>query len=200
MLLLLEGTCGAGKTTLARRLTRGAGPPLGDFADQGEELELVPQSVTYGPLVPFEDAGTLDDRRNREHLDRVVDDLEARLRCGHRLVVDTLHLTQRVRPGCLSPESFHAIDARLLELGARVVVLHISEPAFIDRVIEGRRGTGFARYIQKYGSSDAELTAHFMAEQAAILRALTDSRLPVLQLDGDCAPEVLAVSVTARWP
>jgi cytidylate kinase len=194
LLLLIEGTCGAGKTTLARFLAR-------DARERGlSPLEVVPQSVTYGPLVPFEDAGTLDDRRNREHLDRVVDRLADRMQRGQRLVVDTLHLTQLVRPGCLSPKSFHTIDARLLELGARVVVLHLGEPTFAERVIEGRRNTGFARYIQKYGQSDAELVRHFMAEQDAILRAVTDSRLPVLHLDGTCAPEALSASVTARWP
>jgi hypothetical protein len=194
LLLLLEGICGAGKTTLAGRLSR-------DACERGlPPLEVVPQSVTYGPLVPFEDAGTLDDRRNRDHLDRVVDRLADRVQRGHRLVVDSLHLTQLVRPGCLSAESFHTIDARLLELGARVVVLHISEQTFIDRVMEGRRNTGFARYIQKYGRSDTELVRHFMTEQAAILDAVTDSRLRSLQLDGACAPEALAASVTAGCP
>lgn len=191
--LVLEGICGAGKTTLRTRLleetrSRGLSP-----------VEVIGPSVTYGPLVPFEDAGTLDDASNREHLGRLVDDFASRVSRGHRLILDTLHITQLVRPGCLSEESFLHIDARMRALGACLVFLRIPESTFVERVVEGRRDTEFEAYARKFGDSKSKVTRYFMQEQETMQKAIDDTGMPALTIDGSQPVESLAHDVLDFW-
>jgi len=189
MLLLVEGTCGVGKSTLRRALQ--AHRPL---------LHVGPRS-TYAPLVPAEDAGTLDDRANAEHLERVVAELRA-LGAAHPattlVLVETLHVTQRLRPGVLSPASFRAVDDALRELGCRTLLLHAPAAVLVDRVIAQRRGTGFARYASRFGTTEADVGNYFVREQARMRDLVArESRLPWRALATTDAPQTLARAALA---
>ncbi len=54
-LLLLEGVCGAGKSTVSKALQKIGGE---------YEVVLLGQSFTYAPIAPAEDAGVLDNETN----------------------------------------------------------------------------------------------------------------------------------------
>lgn len=175
--MLVEGTCGAGKTTLARALVA-----------RDATIALADQRETYGPIALREDAGTLDDAFNRAHLLGVA----TRLR---RHVVDTLHLTQRVRPGVLSAASFEEVDALLDGI---LVIVQVSPAALWDRVVVGRRGTPFRRYAAKFGASDAALHDWLCDEQEQIAALASRSRLPVLVVDGEAPAQGTTERVLAR--
>ena len=145
-LLLLEGVCGAGKTTVCSALRN---------FDCGREILVLDQHFTYAPLVPFEDAGTLTDAQNFDFLqDRIHSLKELTLSPCERsriIVLDSFHITQRCRPGVLSDDSFRRIDESLGRLRCRLVFLWIDDETLMQRTVLGRRNTGFARYAQKFG-------------------------------------------------
>lgn len=58
-LLLLEGVCGAGKSTVSKALQIIGGE---------YEVVLLGQSFTYAPIAPAEDAGLLDNETNARFL------------------------------------------------------------------------------------------------------------------------------------
>ncbi len=159
-LVLVEGTCGAGKTTLIRELA--AGTPGARVFGQRE---------TYAPLVPGEDAGTIDAATNEAHLHAVVDAIAAEARTGRTVFIDTLHLTQLHRPGVLPMVAAARITERLEKLGAEYLVLWQPKTVLWERTIVARRGSGFARYAEKFGADEAARWAYFCEEQERIVAA-----------------------------
>lgn len=184
--VLVEGVCGSGKSTLIDGIAVA-------MSEHGASLVVMSQKDTYGPIAPLEDAGCLDDQRNVEVLRDVVAGARIVLEDGPViLLIDTLHLTQAVRPGVLSAQSFHEIDASLASIGARVVFLVAKEETIRRRTIDGRRGTGFAGYAARFGATDDELVAHFAREQRTMRRIWTErSELDGVVLDADLPRDVL---------
>lgn len=174
--VIVEGTCGSGKATLLRAAST-------MFA--GHEVSVLMQKVTYAPITEREDNGTLDDESNRRALLDNVSRIREEAVAAKRIVfVDTLHATHFVRARALTLESFTAIDRRLCDLGALVVVLRIDEEAIRARAIVGRRGTGFYEYSKKFGASEEERTSYFAREQERLIDLLaTHSRVPQIVLD-----------------
>src|SRR5579872_4190508 len=115
--LLIEGTHGAGKSTLIDALLR-----LHVKRSPVRKIRTVlhlTQSHTYGPLAAAEDDGSLTVEQNLQHLNRIVsllEWLEQSVRGQQRpscfVLVDTLHLTHCVRPGVVSAPDVAAVDAR----------------------------------------------------------------------------------------
>jgi thymidylate kinase len=182
--VIVEGTCGSGKTTLVRA----AGSMF-----EGYEIRALLQRSTYGPIAAREDDGTLDDQSNRAALLDIVHHIRDELVGeNHLVVVDALHATHFVRLGVLSVESFVEIDRALDDLGALVIALRISDESIRARAIVGRRGTGFYEYARKFGATEDDRTDYFAREQVRLFDVLgTHSRLPRLVLDGDEAAESL---------
>jgi thymidylate kinase len=195
MMLLLEGTCGVGKTTLLRameELTSERGSPA---------LTVLGQRFTYGPIAGAEDAGILDAELNEQILQRLLRRIitvhEQQIQ-GTLLVLDTFHVTQRVRPGVLSDAAFRACDQVLQQLRCRTVLLEVPDSVLLERVTVRRRDTGFARYASKFGSSESEVGGHFLREQALIRNLVTaSSQLRWLRLLGTQSPRVLAAAAIA---
>ena len=73
-LLLVEGTCGAGKTTFARALAR-----------RDPRVRVFEQRETYAPVAPHEDAGTLDSALHEEILTSIVRSIATALEAGRPL-------------------------------------------------------------------------------------------------------------------
>jgi hypothetical protein len=179
--VIVEGVCGAGKTTLVRNASEVL-PPTTRF---------VTQKVTYGPIAPLEDSNTLDDETNRRHLLDIVASIRTTLESSDLVVVDTLHVTQFVRPGILSLESFLEVDEALRQLGASLAILKLGEEQIRARTVVARRNTGFSRYTHRFGATEAEVVRHFSREQAELVDlALGRSRLTVRLYDGE-QPEAL---------
>jgi len=192
VILLVEGVCGAGKTTLLRALRalvdERASPPL----------VVLPQRFTYAPIAPAEDAGILDAELNAQILDRLVRRIAALMRehaPGTLFALDTLHITQRVRPGVLSAESFAACDRALAELGCKTLLLEIPDYVLFERTIAGRRHTGFAEYAARFGATEREIADHFSNEQRRLNEVATrESKLPCHREVATAAPRALAAA------
>jgi hypothetical protein len=180
--VIVEGVCGAGKTTLVRNASEVL----------PSTTRFLTQKVTYGPIAPLEDSNTLDDQTNRRHLLDIVASIRTALESSNLVVVDTLHITQFVRPGILSLESFLEVDEALRQLGASLAILRIGEEQIRMRAVVARQNTGFARYARKFGATEAELARHFSREQAQLIAlAVGRSRLPVRLYDGEEPEELL---------
>jgi len=183
-LVIVEGTCGTGKTTLLRA----AGSTCCE-----REVRLLTQRATYAPLVSREDDRTLDDPGTHRFLREVVGEIRRELAGANRLVlVDTLHATHFVRVGALTVASFVDIDRELSDLHALVIVLRLGERSIRARTIVGRRGTGFSEYARKFGANEDERTTYFVREQDRLVELLhTHSCLRHVVLDADQSPETL---------
>jgi hypothetical protein len=189
MMLLMEGACGVGKTTLLvamRELSTNRGSLV---------LRVLDQRFTYAPIAPAEDAGILDAELNAQILKRLIQRV-ASIRREHPdalLVLDTFHVTQRIRPGVLSEQAFHACDQSLRELGCRTLLLEVPNKVLFERTVVGRRGTGFARYASRFGATEQEIGDHFALEQRQIGDLVkNESRLPWLSLQATDSPRSLA--------
>lgn len=174
-ILLLEGTCGAGKTTLGKALT-------------GEGDVFLSQRYTYAPLVPAEDAGTLSGEENRRFLLDRLQEIRGRvaeLSKESRIIIDTFHVTQRVRPGVLTTAAFREIDESLAELGCGLLFLSIPAETIHERLVEGRRDTGFATYAARLAGGEAAVSDYFVREQAELRRvAREESKLLTRWISG----------------
>jgi len=140
-------------------------------------------------IAPAEDAGLLDDGLNAHILQKQVAYLKKLLETDSKktrvIILDTLHVTQMIRPGVLSKESFRVVDLALLQLCCRIAFLWISKETLMQRTIVGRRGTGFARYASKFGKTEKEVCSHFYKEQQNMwLVANNESQIPVRRFDG----------------
>lgn len=191
--VLVEGSCGAGKTTLiavAAERARSAGVTVRVFG----------QRETYAPIAPSEDAHILDDELNFAILSRIVSSIE-KARTGLALpslvLIDTLHITQFVRPGFLSVDSFDRVEERLAALGSSVVFLRAERETLRERAVEGRRGTGFRRYIEQFAQGEDELTEYFVDSQRRMMQLLERCKRPALVLSAEESPDRLAERVLA---
>ena len=193
IVLLVEGTCGAGKSTLI--------DAVADHARRNRyRVSIFTQRRTYAPIAPSEDAGTLTDAENLRELRAVVDEIDALAEDAtteHLILVDTLHVTQHVRPGILSARAFQRIDAALRQLGTRGIFLRADLPTLFARAVVARRGTGFLRYASKFAASERGLAEHFCAEQVRMMAQIEKaSDVPWSILDSESDVHSL---VEATW-
>ncbi|MCB9658669.1 MAG: hypothetical protein H6726_13550 [Sandaracinaceae bacterium] len=135
----------------------------------------------------------MTDHINLAFLRRVLGVIEAAAGSGRDVAIDTLHLTQSVRPGVLRRESFDEIDQRLAAVGAKVLTLNLTRDAIAARAVDGRRDTGFYEYISRFAGTDAGIVQHLQREQAAIgERAEHWSALPHTAQSGELPVTYLA--------
>jgi len=190
--VLVEGTCGAGKTTLIKAIEKLA-------EARGVATAMFSQRETYAPIAPSEDLGILDDELNRRILEGLLHSIRTRatgLGMGGLVLVDTLHITQYVRPGVLSSQSYLTLASQAQQFVSLVVVLLARPSTLRERTVEGRRGTGFARYAAKFASEDDASVEYFLGEQSQILELVRKApRVCSLELTSESPVEELALSV-----
>ncbi len=205
-ILVVEGTCGVGKTTLIDQLARRyvAAQP----ARKLRTLVSLTQAHTYGPLVPGEDAGTLTVADNLRHLEAIVAQLEwlagaltAEQAPKTFVLVDTLHLTHCQRPGGVGWDDVAPVDHRLAALGARLLVVHVSAATLWQRCILARRDTPFlTNYAQpKWGPSLEAVHGHFVAEQERLRALAARSAMERLTLALDAPADQSSDEAYAFW-
>jgi len=166
------------------------------------------QAHTYGPLAPAEDSGTLTVADNVRHLDQVVGTLEwysnaltSESTPKFFALIDTLHLTQCHRPGVVVWSDVATADARLAQLGARLVFLEASPETIWSRGILPRAEESFIRdYAQRrFGPTLEEIHRYFVAEQTRMRALLHQSRLPSLVVDADADMASNVARTTEFW-
>jgi hypothetical protein len=195
-LLLVEGVCGVGKSTLVDALLRRY--VTSQPARRLRTVLHLTQAHTYGPLAWREDAGTLTAADNATHLESVVSMLEWQVgavagAAVRKLVavVDTLHLTHCRRPGVITWSEVAPFDRRLAALGARLLFMRASPATMWRRAVEGRRDSDFiAQYAtRRFGPSLERIHRHLIAEQDAMEQDLARSAIDRQSLGADGALE-----------
>jgi hypothetical protein len=203
--LIVEGTSGVGKSSLIDVLLRRHVAARG--AREIRSVLHLAQSHTFGPLARSEDGGTLTVAENLAHLDLIASQLEwfhASVQEHDRpwafAILDTLHLTHCVRPGTVAWSDVAPVDARLAELGAKLLFLEAPAPTLWHRGIVPRLNEQFIlEYARKFGRTNEDIHAYFVSEQQK-LRALFDhSAMPKLSLNADESVETLADHAYQFW-
>ena len=197
--LIVEGTCGAGKSTLIDRVAHCL---ASRDSFKGWSCCRYTQKETYGPVAPSEDSGILDEELNLLILQKIVGAIArdaGSLPQPGVLFVDTLHVTQYVRPGKLSLDSYAAVESTLKPLNPLLVFLEVGKRTIRERTVLGRRDTSFHDYAKRnFGNTDDELVEHFYSEQHKMLHVLSaHSSLPRVVLDGEQPEADLADALLA---
>lgn len=203
--LLIEGTSGVGKSTLIdallRRHVTGSGPR------KIRSVIHLAQSHTYGPLAIAEDRGTLTVTENLQHLDRIVSLMEwlsssvqQHKRPWCFVIIDTLHLTQCVRPGTVRWNDVVSVDNRLAAFGCKLVSLRASSQHLWQRGIEPRQNEQFLlNYAKKFGQTNEEIHAYFVREQEVLADLFSQSVMPKLLVPNDGPVENILEEVYQFW-
>lgn len=180
--LLVEGVPGLGKTTVVdgvlRRYVEATAP------ESIRTALALAQTHTYGPLVGREDDGSLTKADNLAHLETIVGGLDWLVDAAHAqprtkcvIVVDTLHLTHCLRPGVLDWPDVAGIDARLADLGARLLLLDATDETVRQRTVAARAATEFIHgyALGRFGRDEGEIAAHFCRERDRFRALFTSS-------------------------
>ena len=121
--LIIEGAMGTGKTSVAGHLIKKATANMQDMAS----IVYLNASITYAPLKAEEKTMPTTVEDNIAHLERICDTLtwlaEAAALYGTTdqwCCVDSLHITQCLRPGLLSIRQAMDFDARLKKIPRNV--------------------------------------------------------------------------------
>lgn len=204
-ILLVEGTCGTGKSTLIKGLlTRHIAEE-----DRPRTLVHLSQGHTYFPLASTDLAAPPGKRACREHMRRMLrmidlpDVPELRPARWFTLfgLIDTLHLTQAFRPGVLNWAELAYVDRFLAERGARMVFLRASSETLWKRLIleRGASPEYLSVHQLKYGASPEGVHAYYIQEQAEMEAFARKSRMEVLFLDAERAAASLAEEGYGFW-
>jgi hypothetical protein len=187
--LLVEGVPGIGKSTLIDALIR---RHIGSAAPgRIRTFVHLSQTYTYGPLAPAEDAGTLtlaDNLRLLEHIVGLLEWLHADLDHSDKqsfVLIDSLHLTHCLRPGVLTWQDAVAVDRRLAAANCKLLLLRGTDETIWSRAIQSRARCQFLEYARKFGRTDQELQAHFVAEQKRSDEMFEQSAMPKTSIQND---------------
>jgi hypothetical protein len=203
--LLVEGTSGIGKSTLIDALIRRHAA----MAKPRKIRSLVhlAQSHTYGPLAGPEDRGTLGVEENLRHLERLVGMIEwlhgsvqEHTRPWCFVIIDTLHLTQCVRPGVVAWPDVAPFDGQLAALGCKLLFMRASASTIRERGITPRIKDQFIQaYARKFGATTEEIHRYFVREQETLLKLFPLSIMPKLLMDCDGPTESAIDAAYAFW-
>jgi hypothetical protein len=177
-ILLVEGTRGAGKTTLGTLLVKDAEQPEREHVPPGLTVRLVPQRLTLGLLGPLYELGMLDDDLATVLLGRLVDWVRRSEGPERWLVLDTVHLTMWVR-GMLRPASFAGVDDALARLGTRGLLLRASEESIRARRVR----------------DDETRITRWVSDQQTMLDLCGSSSIPWSIVEADLSPHTVLDSV-----
>jgi hypothetical protein len=185
-MLLVEGTCGTGKSTLIRHLLR-------RHCLEEEHLRTLlhlSQAYTYFPLVQEH----LGKKEHRAHLRKILslltwenEEWTPRKWFTFFALLDTLHLTQVFRPGSLTWSEMGYVDRRLADWGVQLVFLRARPETLWQRLIveRGNDPLYFSHYQKPYGNSPEAVHAYYVKEQESMQALAKRSRMDMLILEAE---------------
>ena len=205
-ILLIEGVPGIGKSTILDNLLRSY--VQNEARGKLRTIMSLAQTHTYGPLAVGEDQGTLTKEENLNHLNYVVTWLEwiAKNSRNQRrpksfLLIDTLHLTQCLRPGVVKWEDVISVDRRLAAIGCKLLLIDANENTILKRTIEDRADTEFIRgyALGKFGEDKSELMQYFRNERNAFREMYSASSMEKRSLTAEASIEQTTKAVSRFW-
>ena len=200
---LVEGTAGVGKTTLIDALVH-------HHLQQNPYMDTLlrlGQGHTYAPLDPDNHVPQVSPTEQIEYLDRILNMLSFLVHPygysshpRHSCIIETLHFTLSTKPHELSNEQIAKYDGWLAGLGCKLIFIQVTPETHWERCIWERRHNGFITiYAQKYGRTLEEIHAHYVANQAQMLRLFGQSSMPKLLLDGEQPVDTLVETAYDFW-
>jgi hypothetical protein len=187
-ILLVEGTCGTGKSTLLRGLLTRF---ILEEQNPGTLLHLT-QAHTYFPLVPGDRPVPPDKKRHREHLRKILRMLQwdtEGLTPGKWFtffcLMDTLHLTHYFRPGTLSWSELSYVDRYLSGLGSLLIFIRAQPETLWENV--------------KFSHNADAVHQYYIREQEEMEKLAHRSSLTTLFLRAEDTPGDLLAKAYAFW-
>lgn len=110
---------------------------------------------------------------------------------GAIALADSFHATWFVRNPGMSIEAFDARDGRIAGIPATCVFLRVKPATIAARMDADKYGTQF-------GQTDIAIAKYFAWEQERLADVIAKSRVPVIELDGELAPDSLVADFLAR--
>lgn len=190
-IVLLEGITGSGKSTLFGRLQSDA------WAARYESRLVLSQAYTLrvSPKERIVDhlSGLVDTAGHYAALHAGSEFADRRDGRGSMVVLaEGFHLYGLVEhlPPPEQPAALARIEEQLRGLPVHVVSLELDDDVVMERAVRSPlrvRGPGWGEFIRRYGSTEDEVCAYFQRRQAAHLRLVEASSLPVLRIDTSAA-------------
>ncbi len=203
-ILLVEGICGVGKSTLINNLIK----HNTEFAKEKDRTFLhLTQIHTYGPLAPDEDSLSLTKEKNIKHLEEIynilkwhVNSIGSRENIKFLCLIDTLHITHCVRPGIVDWEDVKEYDNKLKELGCKSIFLKANDENIRKRTIDSRKeNKSLMNYYKKFGNTSEEIHNYFINEQKELNSMFDKSKLHKKLLDVNCSEKNYVETVYNFW-
>ena len=190
--LILEGICGAGKSTVFREIQKSDRFTQRPFSS----AILLSEHHTQRVLERKEREEGLLVSDNLSLLDQhcsYLEDLNARLdqmpwcengRTNMCLLYlfERFHFTHVYHYADMSWSAVQEIDARLARLNCKVCLLIIDESVLVDRIIHSR-DAAWREYLSRYGETEEEIVRHHVLQQETLLDLCSQSKLETLALD-----------------
>jgi hypothetical protein len=172
--LILEGTCGSGKTSIfqavlqSSRFVRRTFPSAVVLSEHQTQRVLEQKEREEG-LAKEDNISLLESHVS--YLERTYDRLrnmqwcdgtQTDMRIG--FVFERFHLTHVCHYSHMSWNDVEGIDARLAGLGGKLCLLTV-DPSLLEERITTNRSDVFLNYLKRFGATNAEIAEHFAAEQ-----------------------------------
>ena len=117
------------------------------------------------------------------------------------VVVDTLHLTQCLRPGVLEWDDVAAIDRRLSALVARLLLLDADDDTVRRRTVEARAETEFIRgySLGRFGEDEDGVVRHFLRERDRFRELFDPSALVKQRISAETPAATIIDAALTLW-
>jgi hypothetical protein len=202
-ILLIEGTCATGKSTLMKGLLR----KYAWEQDKPRTLLHLTQAHTYFPLVSEDLKHVPGKKEHRELLRKILAMLDWNTQglmprkwfMLHGLI-DTLHLTHTFRPGILSWTEMSYVDQRLAEIGTRMIFLRANRETLWERLIAERgKDSSFFDHQRKFGHTPEIIHEYYVREQEQMELLVRRSALNTLFLKAEDSVSDNTARAYAHW-
>ena len=190
--LIIEGVCGTGKSTLLKALTRSRRfverPFLsGIVLSEHQTQRVLERKEREDGLVPADNLALLDQHVSYlEALRRRLEPMDwcDRNRTNMRIacVLERFHFTHVYHYPHMQWRNVEGIDRRLAALDCRLCLLTMDDAGMVRRIVR-ERGQAWRAYLSRYGRTVPEIVEHYRRQQQVLLGLAEQSHLRTMTLD-----------------